>query len=114
MDATYRRLKGTSFQKAAKSDRKVKYVAETEVTRTRFIPRSKHDVEMRPGRGQPERRERMDRDKLKDLLFEQFEKHQYYSLKDLQDITKQPVQFLKEVLKKSQFTIRNSLRKICG
>ena len=31
---------------------------------------------MRPGRGQPERRERMDRDKLKDLLFEQFEKHQ--------------------------------------
>jgi len=99
MDATYRRLKGTSFQKAAKSDRKVKYVAETEVTRTRFIPRSKHDVEMRPGRGQPERRERMDRDKLKDLLFEQFEKHQYYSLKDLQDITKQPVQFLKEVLK---------------
>ena len=115
-----------------------------------FSPRSKHDVEMRPGRGQPERRERMDRDKLKDLLFEQFEKHQvtyephckvqrvskiiklpthlaracismgnfiflrrvwlyqrispnnfiqYYSLKDLQDITKQPVQFLKEVLK---------------
>lgn len=37
MDATYRRLKGTSFQKAAKSDRKVKYVAETEVTRTRFM-----------------------------------------------------------------------------
>ena len=35
---------------------------------------------MRPGRGQPERRERMDRDKLKDLLFEQFEKHQVTKL----------------------------------
>ena len=37
MDLTYRSLKGRSFQKAAKSDRKVKYVAETEVTRTRFM-----------------------------------------------------------------------------
>jgi len=99
MDLTYRSLKGRSFQKAAKSDRKVKYVAETEVSRTRFMPKSKHDDMHRPVRGQPERRERMDRDKLKELLFEQFEKHQYYSLKDLQDITKQPVQFLKEVLK---------------
>ena len=37
MDLTYRKLKGTSFQKAAKSDRKVKFVQETEVTRTRFM-----------------------------------------------------------------------------
>ena len=44
-----------------------------------FSPRSKHDVEMRPGRGQQERRERMDRDKLKDLLFERFEEHQVIS-----------------------------------
>ena len=44
-------------------------------------PKSKHDVEMRPGRGQAERRERMDRDKLKDLLFEQFEKHQVTNCK---------------------------------
>ena len=51
------------------------------ITNILFSPRSKHDVEMRPGRGQPERRERMDRDKLKDLLFEQFEKHQVTSCK---------------------------------
>merc|ERR1711937_956134 len=36
---------------------------------------------------------------LKGDLFKLFEKHQYYSLKDLGEITKQPIGFLKDVLK---------------
>uniref|UniRef100_A0A667GLV4 General transcription factor IIF subunit 2 n=1 Tax=Lynx canadensis TaxID=61383 RepID=A0A667GLV4_LYNCA len=34
-----------------------------------------------------------------DMLFSAFEKHQYYSRKDLVDITKQLVGYLKEILK---------------
>uniref|UniRef100_A0A8C6SK82 General transcription factor IIF subunit 2 n=1 Tax=Neogobius melanostomus TaxID=47308 RepID=A0A8C6SK82_9GOBI len=34
-----------------------------------------------------------------DMLFSAFEKHQYYNIKDLVDITKQPVTYLKEILR---------------
>ena len=33
---------------------------------------------------------RMDKDKVKDLLFNAFERHQYYTFKDLVGITQQP------------------------
>lgn len=33
------------------------------------------------------------------MLFNAFEKHQYYNIKDLVKITKQPVTYLKEILK---------------
>jgi len=33
------------------------------------------------------------------MLFAAFEKHQYYNIKDLVKITKQPVTYLKEILK---------------
>lgn len=34
-----------------------------------------------------------------EILFSAFEKHQYYNIKDLVKITKQPVTYLKEILK---------------
>ncbi|CBY34829.1 unnamed protein product [Oikopleura dioica] len=46
-----------------------------------------------------EKRTRMDDNQLTSRLLELFEKHQYYTLKDLCDITKQPTAFLKEKLK---------------
>lgn len=33
------------------------------------------------------------------MLFKAFEKHQYYYLKDLEKITKQPVGYLKDILR---------------
>ncbi|PWA31167.1 hypothetical protein CCH79_00002876 [Gambusia affinis] len=42
---------------------------------------------------------RADRQQVLDLLFSAFEKHQYYSFKDLVDITKQPVTYLKEIMR---------------
>ncbi|KAF7486514.1 Hypothetical predicted protein [Marmota monax] len=35
------------------------------------------------------------------MLFSVFEKHQYYNLKDLVDITKPPVGYLKDILKEN-------------
>ncbi|GFS79365.1 general transcription factor IIF subunit 2 [Trichonephila clavipes] len=45
------------------------------------------------------RKARDDKDKVMDMLFAAFEKHQYYNIKDLEKITKQPVPYLKEILK---------------
>merc|ERR1719427_2561554 len=42
---------------------------------------------------------RMSKDESEAKLYEAFEKHQYYSFKDLQSITNQPSAFLSEVLK---------------
>jgi transcription initiation factor TFIIF subunit beta len=41
----------------------------------------------------------MDADKVQELLFSAFEKHQYYNVKDLVRITQQPITYLKEILK---------------
>ncbi|XP_041857760.1 general transcription factor IIF subunit 2-like isoform X2 [Melanotaenia boesemani] len=42
---------------------------------------------------------RAERQVVLDMLFSAFEKHQFYSFKELVDITKQPVTYLKEILK---------------
>lgn len=42
---------------------------------------------------------RAERQQVLDMLFSAFEKHQYYNIKDLVDITKQPVTYLKENLR---------------
>ncbi|XP_062313051.1 general transcription factor IIF subunit 2b isoform X1 [Osmerus eperlanus] len=42
---------------------------------------------------------RAERQQVMDMLFSAFEKHQYYNIKDLVDITKQPVTYLKEILR---------------
>lgn len=42
---------------------------------------------------------RDDKDAVLEVLFSAFEKHQYYNIKDLVKITKQPVTYLKEILK---------------
>uniref|UniRef100_A0A672LZ19 General transcription factor IIF subunit 2 n=1 Tax=Sinocyclocheilus grahami TaxID=75366 RepID=A0A672LZ19_SINGR len=45
------------------------------------------------------KRARADKRQVLDMLFSAFEKHQYYNIKDLVDITKQPVIYLKEILR---------------
>uniref|UniRef100_A0A672KWS5 General transcription factor IIF subunit 2 n=1 Tax=Sinocyclocheilus grahami TaxID=75366 RepID=A0A672KWS5_SINGR len=45
------------------------------------------------------KRARADKQQVLDMLFSAFEKHQYYNIKDLVDITKQPVIYLKEILR---------------
>lgn len=46
-----------------------------------------------------QKKSREDKDKVLDMLFAAFEKHQYYYLRDLEKITNQPVSYLKEILK---------------
>ncbi|XP_017279406.1 general transcription factor IIF subunit 2 isoform X1 [Kryptolebias marmoratus] len=46
-----------------------------------------------------------------DMLFSAFEKHQYYSFKDLVDITKQPVSYLKDILREIAVCSRKGAQK---
>lgn len=94
--AAYNALKKKDFQKAEKPEKKTRLIGKV----NQCLPRNAHtkigeSVARRPA----EKRSRMDEEQLKEMLFKHFEKHQYYTLKDLVDITKQPIGFLKEVLK---------------
>ena len=42
---------------------------------------------------------RDEKERVQELLFTAFEKHQYYNIKDLERITRQPLSYLKEILK---------------
>lgn len=44
------------------------------------------------------KKSRDDKDKVQDILFALFEKHQYYNIKDLVRETRQPVTYLKSIL----------------
>lgn len=48
------------------------------------------------------KKSRDDRDKVQEMLFAAFEKHQYYNIKDLQKITSQPI------VSRSLFIVRKS------
>ncbi|XP_076435376.1 general transcription factor IIF subunit 2-like [Babylonia areolata] len=65
-----------------------------------YKPRSHHvsTLEDRRRVKDGEKRSRLDKEKVMDMLFAAFEKHQYYNVKDLVGITKQPIPYLKEIL----------------
>jgi transcription initiation factor TFIIF subunit beta len=42
------------------------------------------------------------------MLFNAFEKHQYYNIKDLVSLTNQPISYLKEILKEiCEYSVKN-------
>ena len=47
----------------------------------------------------PIKKYKKDRETVRNMLFELFEKHQYYNIKDLERLTLQPVYYLKEVMR---------------
>uniref|UniRef100_A0AAX7V591 General transcription factor IIF subunit 2 n=1 Tax=Astatotilapia calliptera TaxID=8154 RepID=A0AAX7V591_ASTCA len=66
-----------------------------------YKPVANHDYNREYERKKKEegKRARADKQQVLDMLFSAFEKHQYYNIKDLVDITKQPVIYLKEILR---------------
>ncbi|KAM4731482.1 general transcription factor IIF subunit 2-like [Anableps anableps] len=68
---------------------------------TVFKPVANHDfnLEYEKKKRSEGKMVRADRQVVLDMLFSAFEKQQYYSFKDLVDITKQPVTYLKEIMK---------------
>lgn len=54
------------------------------------------------------KKSRTDKNAVMDILFNAFEKHQYYNIKDLVTITNQPISYLKEILKEiCEYSVKN-------
>ncbi|XP_051260047.1 general transcription factor IIF subunit 2-like [Dicentrarchus labrax] len=95
----YMKLKKQQIKESTKSPR-LSQQLEKAIT-TVFKPVANHDFNLvyeikKKSQGKMVRAERQ---VVLDMLFSAFEKHQYYNIKDLVDITKQPVSYLKEIMK---------------
>ncbi|XP_015781611.1 general transcription factor IIF subunit 2 [Tetranychus urticae] len=97
-DNNYMRLKAKQMEKANKPQRTVLKLDQTPIS---YLPVSHHKVEvMNEAKRKAEgKRSREEKDKVMEMLYQAFEKHQYYYSKDLERITKQPSSYLKEILK---------------
>uniref|UniRef100_A0A3Q2SVI6 General transcription factor IIF subunit 2 n=1 Tax=Fundulus heteroclitus TaxID=8078 RepID=A0A3Q2SVI6_FUNHE len=96
---SYMKLKRLQIEESSKPARLSQQLLKP-VT-TNYKPVAIHDYNREYERKKKEegKRARSDKQQVLDMLFSAFEKHQYYNIKDLVDITKQPVTYLKEILR---------------
>eukprot|EP00795_Rhopilema_esculentum_P016651 gene16651-8089_t len=96
----YLLLKKNAIKKAGQPARKVQQITE-KVHGTSFKPIADHKVNIERDRKRKEegKRARSEKKEVMDKLFSAFERHQYYTLKDLVHLTQQPVGYLKSILK---------------
>ncbi|KAK9883549.1 hypothetical protein WA026_001729 [Henosepilachna vigintioctopunctata] len=97
-DDRYMRLKMESIRKAAIPKRQTIQL-DTIVQMFKPVSDHKNNIEYMQRKKAEGKKARDDSDKVMDMLFAAFEKHQYYNIKDLVRITKQPVTYLKEIMK---------------
>jgi len=97
-DNCYMKLKLESIRKASVPFRQVMQLDRIVQT---FKPVSdhKHNIEYQERKKAEGKKARDDKDSVLEMLFAAFEKHQYYNIKDLVKITRQPITYLKEILK---------------
>uniref|UniRef100_A0A5S6R4K1 General transcription factor IIF subunit 2 n=1 Tax=Trichuris muris TaxID=70415 RepID=A0A5S6R4K1_TRIMR len=89
----YMKMKINHIENVSRPEKLIKTMERAEV---KFKPSNQGIIEDRTKR--VEKNIRLSRDDLRNLLFQAFEKHQYYRLVDLAKITQQPPNFLKDVL----------------
>lgn len=95
--ADYLSLKKRAILNKSKSGRQA--ITVDRVVKYRPVSDHKANIEHEKKKKEDGKRAREDEDVVKALLFSAFERHQYYNLKDLITITKQPVAYLKGILK---------------
>ncbi|CAL8321072.1 unnamed protein product [Merluccius merluccius] len=95
----YVKLKKLQIEESTKPQR-LSQQLEKAVTNI-YKPVANHAVnsEFEKKKRQEGRMVRAERQVVLDLLFSAFERHQYFNIKDLVDITKQPVTYLKEIMR---------------
>ena len=105
-DSRYMDLKKQRIVEARQPTRLVQQLDRAVVNKPRLQTTVRAESETR--RKNDQKRSREDKDKVMDMLFTAFEKHQYYYVKDLEKLTKQPIGYLKDILKEiAQVNNRN-------
>ncbi|KAH1001781.1 hypothetical protein HUJ04_005750 [Dendroctonus ponderosae] len=97
-DTCYMKLKLESIRKASLPTRKVKQLDRV-VHSYKPVSDHKNNIEYMERKKAEGKKARDDKDSVLEMLFSAFEKHQYYNIKDLVKITRQPITYLKEILK---------------
>ncbi|CAI6344852.1 unnamed protein product [Macrosiphum euphorbiae] len=97
-DQVYMDLKKQAIRKAHIPTRQVQKLDKV-VQNFKPISDHKHNIEYNEKKKSEGKKARDDKDAVMAMLFKAFEKHQYYNIKDLVTLTKQPVVYLKEILK---------------
>ncbi|KAG1714101.1 General transcription factor IIF subunit 2 [Nymphon striatum] len=107
VDAKYMQLKKDHILKACQPLRTVKKI---DGVVNNFKPISNHQfiIESDKKKKETGKKSRDAKDKVMDMLFSAFEKHQYYNIRDLEQITRQPLPYLKEILKEiCNYNVKN-------
>jgi len=97
-DNCYMKLKVESIRKASVPNRQVKQLDRI-VQNFKPVSDHKHNIEYEQKKKDIGKKARDDKDVVLEMIFAAFEKHQYYNIKDLVTKTRQPVVYLKEILK---------------
>ncbi|KAJ1523775.1 hypothetical protein ONE63_001608 [Megalurothrips usitatus] len=106
-DKGYMRLKAETFRKAAQPVRQIQQLDRV-VHNFKPVSNHKHNIEYEERKKAEGKKARDDKDAVLEMMFAAFEKHQYYNIKDLVRITRQPVTYLKEILKEvCDYNIKN-------
>ncbi|MFT7817955.1 general transcription factor IIF subunit 2 isoform X1 [Arapaima gigas] len=96
---SYMKLKRLQIEESSKPVRLSQQLEKAVTTNYKPVANHSYNVEYEKKKKEEGKRARADKQQVLDMLFSAFEKHQYYNIKDLVDITKQPVTFLKEILR---------------
>uniref|UniRef100_A0A914WIH6 General transcription factor IIF subunit 2 n=1 Tax=Plectus sambesii TaxID=2011161 RepID=A0A914WIH6_9BILA len=93
----YLKMKISQIEKSGQPKRQIQQIDKAEV---KFKPVAIHAEDMAREKAKKEgiKAVRADKDKVVSMLFQAFEKHQYYRLIDLQKLTNQPPGYIKEIL----------------
>ncbi|KAG8452305.1 hypothetical protein GDO86_004203 [Hymenochirus boettgeri] len=95
----YMQMKRKQIEESSKPKRQSQQIEKAVTTNYKPVSNHQNNIEYEKKKKDDGKRARADKQQVLDMLFSAFEKHQYYNLKDLVDITKQPVTYLKEILR---------------
>ncbi|CAO1398106.1 unnamed protein product [Diamesa hyperborea] len=109
-DKMYMDMKSESIRQACVPKQKVQSL-EKAVNNFKPISDHKHNIEYNIKMKSEGKKSRADKNQVLDMLFNAFEKHQYYNIRDLVKLTKQPIPYLKEILKEvCDYNMKNPYR----
>ncbi|XP_007246735.1 general transcription factor IIF subunit 2 isoform X2 [Astyanax mexicanus] len=95
----YMKLKKLQIEESLKPHRFSQQLDKAVTTNYKPVANHAYNLDYEKKKKEEGKRARADKQQVLDMLFSAFEKHQFYNIKDLVDITKQPVIYLKEILR---------------
>uniref|UniRef100_A0A3Q3BIU6 General transcription factor IIF subunit 2 n=1 Tax=Kryptolebias marmoratus TaxID=37003 RepID=A0A3Q3BIU6_KRYMA len=96
---SYMKLKRLQIEESSKPARLSQQLDKAVTNNYKPVANHEYNREYERKKKEEGKRARAEKQQVLDMLFSAFEKHQYYNIKDLVDITKQPVTYLKEILR---------------